>query len=217
MQEEQHLASEKTQVLTSFNVSEDADAAADQAALESDMDKTVVRLNTVTEGRPLFILHGAGGGVLVMRKVAQKINYPVYGIQDTPEAPITGTLDRLAGFYLSKIKEKQPKGPYFIGGFSFGEHIAFVVFLLEMWNFLTFVGCYYVFVGTALAVKIAQILLKTEGEKVEMLIMLDGAPTLFHRETFREYTKRGIREGNLRDDVRLKPRILSLCFIHLFH
>jgi fatty acid synthase, animal type len=123
MQEEQRLAS-SVQVSTSFKSENDSNG---QAALESDMYKTIVRLNTVTEGRPFFILHGAGGGVLAMRKVARKVNYPVYGVQDTPEAPITGTLDLLSHFYLSKIKERQPLGPYCLGGFSFGERL-----LLEM-------------------------------------------------------------------------------------
>src|ERR1700730_18283762 len=98
MQEEQRVASvSKDQVATP---SESGDNSAGQAALENDMNKTLVRLNMITEGRPLFILHGAGGGVLVMQTFAQRIKYPVYGVQDTPEAPITGTLDRLSRFYL---------------------------------------------------------------------------------------------------------------------
>jgi fatty acid synthase len=121
MQEEQRLASMSSVQGSASSKSEDDSIG--QAALESDMDKSIVRLNTVTEGRPFFILHGAGGGVLVMQKVAQKVNYPVYGVQDTPEAPITGTLDRLSHFYLSKIKERQPLGPYRLGGFSFGERL----------------------------------------------------------------------------------------------
>jgi fatty acid synthase, animal type len=171
MQEEQRPTSRSSvQGSTSFKSEDDSIS---QAALESDMDKSIVRLNTVTEGRPLFILHSAGGGVLVMQKVAQKVNYPVYGVQDTPEAPITGTLDHLSHFYLSKIKERQPLGPYHLSGFSF---------------------------GTALVANIAQIL-QAEGARVEVLIMLDGAPTLFHRQSFRDYAMRGIVEGNLRDNV----------------
>jgi fatty acid synthase len=54
---------------------------------------------------------------------------------------------------------------------------------------------------------IAQILEKT-GEKVDLLVMIDGAPSLFHRPMFRDYTRRRIAEGTLRDDVslpQLKP------------
>lgn len=122
MQEEQRLASAAAQVSTPDKSEDDATG---QASLEGDMDKTIVHLNAVSEGRPIFILHGAGGGVLVMQKVAQKINYPVYGVQDTPEAPTSGTLDRLSRFYLSKIKERQPLGPYCLGGFSFGNGLSF--------------------------------------------------------------------------------------------
>jgi fatty acid synthase, animal type len=119
--QEERCASE-AQAATSFESRNDLTG---QAAPENDMDKTVVHLNGVTEGRPLFILHGAGGGVFVMQKLAQKINHPVYGVQDTPEAPLTSTIGHLSRFYLSKIKEKQPTGPYLIGGFSFGEWISF--------------------------------------------------------------------------------------------
>jgi hypothetical protein len=87
---------------------------------QADLDQTVVRLNNVTDGRPLFVIHGAGGGILVMLKTAEMISSPIYGVQDTPEAPIDGTLERLSAFYLQKIREKQPTGPYRLGGFSFG-------------------------------------------------------------------------------------------------
>ncbi|KIJ60835.1 polyketide synthase [Hydnomerulius pinastri MD-312] len=117
----------------------------------ADMDKTIVRLNSVTDGQPVFIVHGAGGGVLVMLKTAEMMSCPVYGVQDTPDAPITGTLDKLCRFYLEKIREKQPKGPYRLGGFSFGTYAALVI---------------------------AQ-LLQEERETVELLIMIDGSPAIF--------------------------------------
>ncbi|KZT06920.1 polyketide synthase [Laetiporus sulphureus 93-53] len=171
MQEEQRLASASE--AQNAGASDAKFDATGQSNLENDMDKTIVRLNNVNEGRPFFILHGAGGGVLVLQKVAQKVNCPVYGVQDTPEAPITGTLDRLSRFYLSKIQEKQPHGPYRIGGFSF---------------------------GTCLAVRIAQMLLD-EGEETELLVLLDGTPTLFHRPNFQVYTKDRIAQGTLREDI----------------
>ncbi|EEB87871.1 hypothetical protein MPER_14597, partial [Moniliophthora perniciosa FA553] len=35
---------------------------------EADLDKTVVRLNAATEGTPLFLMQGAGGGIVVLVK-----------------------------------------------------------------------------------------------------------------------------------------------------
>ncbi|KAF9237175.1 hypothetical protein BU15DRAFT_76182 [Melanogaster broomeanus] len=96
----------------------------------------------------VVLVHGAGGGVLVMLKTAEMISSPVYGVQDTPEAPIDGTMEQLASFYLQKIRAKQPTGPYRLGGFSFGTCMAFVI---------------------------AQMLQQT-GETVELLILIDGSP-----------------------------------------
>ncbi|KAF9261006.1 polyketide synthase [Marasmius fiardii PR-910] len=140
---------------------------------EADLDQTIVRLNAVTEGKPLFLMHGAGGGVVVLVKAAQKARYPVYGVQDTPEAPITGTLRRLSEFYLEKIREKQPQGPYRLGGFSF---------------------------GTCLALDIAE-LLTAQGEVVEALVLLDGSPTLFKKPTFQAHAMNGIHDGSIRNDI----------------
>lgn len=116
MQEEQRTAADENQEASNAT----AELPSTDQATEDDTDKTVVRLNAVTEGTPLFIFHGAGGGILVLRKLSEQLNFPVFGVQDTQDAPITGTLKRLAEFYLSKIVEKQPSGPYRLGGFSFG-------------------------------------------------------------------------------------------------
>lgn len=123
MQDEQRQAASLSTAQSSSGPSS-TDASA--STLEADMDKTVIRLNSVTTGRPLFVVHGAGGGVLVMQKMASKVNCPLYGVQDTADAPITGTLERLSEFYLGKIREVQPEGPYRIGGFSFGELFCIV-------------------------------------------------------------------------------------------
>jgi len=144
------------------------------------MDKTIVRPTQLRKDNP-FLFSTAWCGILVMQKVAQKIKRPVYGVQDTPEAPITGTLDHLSGFYLSKIKERQPLGPYLIGGFSFGGWPSFGSSANHLHRSCSLQE-------TCLAVKIAQIL-QAEGAKVETLILLDGAPTLFHRPMFCNYIK----------------------------
>ena len=124
MQEEQRLAASDSQ-----GSSDAADQPSVDQSTADDTDKTVVRLNTATEGTPLFIFHGAGGGILVLRKMAEKLDFPVFGVQDTQDAPITGALERLAEFYLSKIVEKQANGPYRLGGFSFGMHSVIMGFI----------------------------------------------------------------------------------------
>ncbi|KAF9237177.1 polyketide synthase [Melanogaster broomeanus] len=147
--QEQHLLAASSTTLET--ASRDTQVLASDGVHEVDLDQTIVRLNNVTDGRPLFLIHGAGGGVLVMLKTAEMISSPVYGVQDTSEAPIDGTLERLASFYLQKIRAKQPTGPYRLGGFSFGTYLAFII---------------------------AQMLRQT-GETVELLIMLDGSPAVF--------------------------------------
>nr|ART89046.1 polyene polyketide synthase 1 [Agaricomycetes sp.] len=172
MQEEQRLATSAAADSSSMS-SRSNDATDSSTTLKTDMDKTVIPLNTVSTGRPVFIIHGAGGGVLVMQKMAQKVRFPVYGVQDTPDAPITGTLETLSKFYLEKIKEVQSEGPYRLGGFSFGTNVALAIARM----------------------------LKTEGETVETLLMLDGSPALFRLPLFVEYTKNRIVEGTIRDDI----------------
>lgn len=71
---------------------------------------------------------------------------PVYGLQCTAEAPL-GSVPELAAFYLTKVKTIQPKGPYYMAGYSFGASVAFEV--------------------------ASQI--EKSGEKVNSLVMLDGS------------------------------------------
>ncbi|KAK7021060.1 hypothetical protein VNI00_017549 [Paramarasmius palmivorus] len=173
LQEEQQIAAAAAAASASVSDSTPVEAEQIQTNVhEADLDKIVVRLNTATEGTPLFIMHGAGGGIVDLVKAAQKVHYPIFGVQDTPEAPITGTIHRLAEFYLSKIQEKQPHGPYRLAGLSF---------------------------GTCLAQEIAQLLVK-QGEVVESLVMLDGSPTLFSA-AFQLYSMSRIHDGSIRNDV----------------
>jgi fatty acid synthase len=94
---------------------------------EAEMGKTVVPLNGVSDGAPLFICHGAGGGVLVLQQLAGTLPFPVFGLQDTPSAPIEGTLQDLAAFYLQELLKVQPKGPYRLAGYSFGTVVATII------------------------------------------------------------------------------------------
>ncbi|MGW0889917.1 SDR family NAD(P)-dependent oxidoreductase [Saccharopolyspora sp. NPDC002578] len=90
----------------------------------------LVRMNGVTEGRPVFWVHHGNGGVESYAPVAARTARPFYGIQpkgwiDDTEI-LTGQV-AMAEFYASLILAVQPEGPYDIGGFSLGGLFAYEV------------------------------------------------------------------------------------------
>ncbi|GHE72918.1 hypothetical protein GCM10018785_46370 [Streptomyces longispororuber] len=90
----------------------------------------LVRLNGVTEGRPVFWIHGALAGVESYRTIAERIDRPFYGIQArgllTEDAPIEG-VTAMAEYYTEVIRQAQPQGPYDVGGFCLGGIVAYEV------------------------------------------------------------------------------------------
>ena len=101
----------------------------------------------------LFIAHGLGGSVMELRQVANAIetDNAVYGIEarglDGSAEPLD-SIEDMARFYVGEVRKLQPRGPYLLAGFSFGGLVA-----LEM----------------------AQ-QLRSEGETVEFLALLDSFP-----------------------------------------
>lgn len=88
-----------------------------------------VPLKPGDESAPLFLVHGLGGTVMELAALGKAIvsDKAVYGIQarglDGSEPPLS-TVAEMADLYASLIRERQPRGPYFIGGYSFGGMIA---------------------------------------------------------------------------------------------
>ncbi len=80
-------------------------------------------------GEPLFIVHGIGGNVIELKKLGQSIGSarPVYAIQakgvDGTEEPLNTVADMVA-YYLDHVRAIQPRGPYYLAGYSFGGVIA---------------------------------------------------------------------------------------------
>jgi thioesterase domain-containing protein len=110
-------------------------------------------LVTVQRGRglvPFFCVHGAGGNVLNFRDLSRGMSasQPFFGLQaagvDGVSRPHDSVAD-MARAYLSEIRERQPRGPYLLGGYSAGGIVAF-----EMARQLT-----------------------TQGERVALLALLD--------------------------------------------
>ncbi len=79
---------------------------------------------------PFWLLHPIGGNVLFGHLFADHLptDQPLIGIQarglNGRCAPFVSIYDA-ARFYLSAIRKRQPKGPYFLGGPSFGGNVAF--------------------------------------------------------------------------------------------
>jgi acyl transferase domain-containing protein/thioesterase domain-containing protein len=79
---------------------------------------------------PLFLVHGAGGNVMIYNDLARRLgeDQPVYGLQarglDGTEPPVE-TVEEMAALYLSEIERVQGEGPYLLGGYCLGGTIAF--------------------------------------------------------------------------------------------
>ncbi|NXY81485.1 FAS synthase, partial [Alcedo cyanopectus] len=86
---------------------------------------TVTRLNDVqSTERPLFLVHPIEGSTAVFSTLASGLHMPCYGFQCTKAAPLD-SIQSLAAYYISCMKQIQPEGPYRIAGYSFGACVAF--------------------------------------------------------------------------------------------
>jgi amino acid adenylation domain-containing protein len=79
---------------------------------------------------PFFCIHGVGGNVVGFRDLGRHMGptHPFYGLQarglDGTQTHLS-TIEEMASHYLREIASVQPRGPYFLGGFSFGGLVAY--------------------------------------------------------------------------------------------
>jgi thioesterase domain-containing protein/acyl carrier protein len=91
---------------------------------------SLVPIQTAGGGTPLFLVHGAGGNVLLYRCLADRLapEIPLYGLQsqglDGISAPLD-SIEAMAAHYLRDIRSVQPHGPYHLGGYCMGGTIAY--------------------------------------------------------------------------------------------
>ncbi|MBV8800815.1 MAG: alpha/beta fold hydrolase [Alphaproteobacteria bacterium] len=114
----------------------DAQTVAEQAALLQEEDRTefspLVLLKRGSDTAPLFIFHGIGGTVVEFAELGRRIGIDgaVYAVQ---AQGIDGTLpplesvEEMAALYVQAIESRQPHGPYWLCGYSFGGVIAIEV------------------------------------------------------------------------------------------
>ena len=79
---------------------------------------------------PFFCVHGLFGNVLCFRELARAMgdDQPFVALQsqalDPAQVPLT-TVEAMASYYLAHVRAMQPRGPYALGGYSFGGMVAF--------------------------------------------------------------------------------------------
>ncbi len=93
-------------------------------------DSLVLAIQEKGSKPPLFLIHGAGGGMLwgytnlAMHLSPEQV---VYGIQSRGlhGGEELETIEAMATWYLDELHAVQPRGPYFLGGYCFGGNIAY--------------------------------------------------------------------------------------------
>ncbi|GFY73232.1 fatty acid synthase [Trichonephila inaurata madagascariensis] len=85
---------------------------------------TIVRLNTVKSGIPLFMIHPIEGTVGMLCSLAQLISVPVFGIQYTAEAP-EDSIEQVAAWYWMHIQKINVGNRICLAGYSFGSALVF--------------------------------------------------------------------------------------------
>ncbi|MFD3309670.1 beta-ketoacyl synthase N-terminal-like domain-containing protein [Streptomyces sp. NPDC058694] len=74
-------------------------------------------------GTPLFLAHAAGGSADVYARLARRLDgdRPVYGFDRQPDPDdVPGRAEEFA----RRVREEQPKGPWILGGWSYGGLVA---------------------------------------------------------------------------------------------
>lgn len=97
---------------------------------KSSLWRSLVPIQTQGSQPPLFLIHARGTSIMLYRELANYLGseQPVYALQPrglTGEEEPLKQIEAMAKNYLEEIKTVQPKGPYFLGGYSLGGKIAF--------------------------------------------------------------------------------------------
>ncbi|MEI6126693.1 MAG: alpha/beta fold hydrolase, partial [Pseudomonadota bacterium] len=81
--------------------------------------------------KPIFFcIHGAGGNILLYRDLAKHLgsDQPFYGLQAkglNGMQTFNTSIEDMASDYIKEIRDLQPEGPYYLGGYCLGGTIAF--------------------------------------------------------------------------------------------
>lgn len=136
---------------TVAGLAERLEMGSSQSALD-----VLLPLRTSGDRPPLFCVHPAGGLSWCYAGLMTNIgtDYPIYGLQARgigQREELPKTLDDMAADYIKQIRTVQPKGPYYLLGWSLGGNVV-----------------------QAMATQ-----LQNQGEEISLLVMLDAYPNHF--------------------------------------
>lgn len=91
---------------------------------------SLVAINPNGSKAPLFLVHGAGGNVLLYRSLAEHLapDFPLYGLQSKGldgRSQLLRTIEEMAESYVKELRTVQAKGPYYLGGYCLGGTVAY--------------------------------------------------------------------------------------------
>lgn len=91
--------------------------------------QSVIRLQSGRSNQNLFLIHPIGGTVFCYIPLVNRLGYDgsVYAIQDpgiATHSTMFSNFSEMAEFYVKLIQAKQPQGPYYLCGASFGSNMS---------------------------------------------------------------------------------------------
>ena len=93
-------------------------------------ESPLVALQTVGDALPLFLVHPIGGSVFSYARLGHHLrpNQPLYGMQAMGiwgDGEPVDELCQMARNYVRAVQDVSPRGPYLLGGWSFGGVVAY--------------------------------------------------------------------------------------------
>ncbi len=97
--------------------------------IDAKVNNPVIPIKKRAINPPLFLIHPIGGSIFWYKNLGNYLdkNQPLYGIQDPGldnHDFLFNSLEEMATHYINAVQTIQPKGPYLLGGASFGCTVA---------------------------------------------------------------------------------------------
>lgn len=124
------LAAVTAELVAADGASDSADGPGDKSGKEE--WSPLLALQSAGTRPPLILLPALGGDVRCYADLVQQLgeDQPVYALRPRgvdQELPPHQTMDEMVADYLAAIRELQPAGPYYLGGWSAGGDFAFAL------------------------------------------------------------------------------------------